>query len=81
MEVLRADFETNRRYVMPNPFRLSCPITAIGWTEDSEVGFQEMDGWTECGDTTFELLTGRHHRFIEAPPELLGILHVGLRTG
>lgn len=80
LEVLRADVDTNKRYVMPNPFRLACPITAIGWTEDNEISYQKMSGWTECGDTTFELLAGRHHRFMEAPPELLSILCSGLRT-
>jgi surfactin synthase thioesterase subunit len=80
LEVLSADVETNKRYVMPHPFRLSCPITAIGWTEDNEIPFRLMRGWQECGDTTFELLEGRHHRFIEAPPELLAVLCAGLRT-
>lgn len=45
LEVLRADVETNKRYVMPEPYRLSCPITAIGWTEDDEIPFSTMGGW------------------------------------
>jgi surfactin synthase thioesterase subunit len=78
LEVLRADVDTNKRYVMPDPFRLSCPVTAIGWTEDVEIRFDQMGGWTSCGDTTFELLPGRHHRFIEAPPELISLMCAGL---
>jgi len=80
LEVLSADVETNKRYVMPDPLRLPCPITAISWTEDDEIPHWRMTGWPECGDTTFELLPGRHHRFIEAPPELLAVLCSGLRT-
>jgi len=80
LEVLRADVETNKRYVMPDPFRLSCPITAIGWTEDDEIPYSTMGGWSACGDTTSVLLDGRHHRFIEAPPELLDLMRDGLRA-
>jgi surfactin synthase thioesterase subunit len=80
-EVLRADVETNKRYVMPDPYRLSCPISAIGWTEDVEIPHEMMSGWTACGETTFELLPGRHHRFIDAPPDLLRVLCDGLGRG
>lgn len=72
--VLRADIEVSRRYVVPDPPRLSCPITAIGWADDTEVKPAQMTGWAACGDTTFELFPGRHHRFIEAPLELLSRL-------
>lgn len=79
LEVLRADVETNKRYVMPEPFRLSCPITAIGWTEDEEMPYSTMGGWTKCGHTDSVLLEGPHHRFIEAPTELLDLMCTGLR--
>jgi surfactin synthase thioesterase subunit len=78
LEVLRVDVETNKRYIMPDPFRLSCPITAIGWTEDDEIPYATMGGWARCGDTTSVLLEGRHHRFIEAPPDLLELMCSGL---
>jgi surfactin synthase thioesterase subunit len=80
LEVLRADVDTNRRYVVPVPFRLSCPISAIGWTEDDEIPYRDMGGWAECGDTTFDLLPGRHHRFMEAPAELVELMCRGVRT-
>ncbi|MBG0816348.1 thioesterase II family protein [Planomonospora sp. ID82291] len=80
LEVLRADVETNKRYVMPEPYRLSCPITVIGWTEDDEIPFSTMGGWGECGETTSVLLDGRHHRFIEAPEDLLDVMCSGLGT-
>ena len=72
--VLRADVDASRRYVVPDPVRVSCPITAIGWTDDSEVDPRQMKGWPACGDTEFVVLGGRHHRFIDAPPELLDVL-------
>jgi surfactin synthase thioesterase subunit len=74
VNVLRADIDVSRRYIMPEPLRLSCPITAIGWSDDSEVRPSQMTGWTKCGDTTFPVFPGQHHRFIDAPPELLRIL-------
>ncbi len=78
LKVLRADVEASRCYLVPRPVRLSCPITAIGWTRDSEVRPDQMAGWPTCGDTTFELFDGRHHRFIDAPPELLETLCTGM---
>jgi surfactin synthase thioesterase subunit len=78
LEVLRADVETNKRYVVPEPYRLSCPVTAIGWTEDDEIPYATMGGWNACGDTTGVLLPGRHHRFIDAPDELLDLMSTAL---
>lgn len=80
VEVLRADVDVSRRYAVPDPLRLSCPITAIGWSEDAEVNLGQMTGWSRCGDTTFEVFGGSHRRFIEAPAELLSTLCSGLGT-
>lgn len=78
LEVLRADVETNKRYIVPDPYRLTCPITAIGWTEDDEIPYATMGGWSACGPTTSVLLPGRHHRFIEAPTDLLALMCTAL---
>jgi surfactin synthase thioesterase subunit len=80
VEVLRADVDVSRRYVVPDPSRLPLPITAIGWTDDEEVSAAHMTGWSRCGETTFEVFTGRHHRFLDAPLELLRTLSRGLGT-
>jgi len=77
LKVLRADVEMTRRYVVPEPVRLDCPITAIGWTEDNEVRPDQMGGWPACGETTSEVFAGRHLRFMDAPTELLGTLSAG----
>jgi surfactin synthase thioesterase subunit len=74
IEVLRADVETNKRYIVPDPTRLPCPITAIGWTDDTEIPHTTMGGWSVCGETVSVLLKGRHHRFIEAPEDLVDLM-------
>jgi surfactin synthase thioesterase subunit len=80
-DVLRADVDASRRYVVPDPPRVSCPITVIGWSADAEVDPARMAGWTRCGDTEFVLLDGPHHRFIDGPAELLHTLTAPLRPG
>lgn len=71
--VLRADLEANKLYHLADPPRLPGPLTAIGWTRDTEVLHTTMTGWPVCGETTFELLDGEHYTFTEAPPGLLAI--------
>jgi surfactin synthase thioesterase subunit len=77
--MLRGDVEMGRRYLVPDPPRVTCPITAIGWTDDEEVRPEQMAGWSVCGDTTFEVFDGRHERFVDAPSELLETLCAGIR--
>lgn len=79
VKVLRADVEVSRRYAVPDPARLSCPITAIGWTHDEEVSASVMGGWAACGQAAFELFPGRHHQFMTAPEKLLECLSRGVR--
>lgn len=78
VEVLAADVDTSRRYVVPDPSRTACPITAIGWADDDEVPPDRMGGWAGCGETTFTVLPGPHRRFVCAPPELLDLLVAGM---
>jgi surfactin synthase thioesterase subunit len=74
VDVLAADVDASRRYVVPDPVRVGCPITAIGWTADAEVPPGRMGGWPRCGATESVTLAGGHHRFVDAPPELLDVL-------
>lgn len=78
LDVLRADVEVSRHYVVPDPTRLACPITAIGWTDDDEVAATTMGGWDACGTTTSTVLPGHHRTFVDAPPDLLGVLSTAL---
>ena len=78
VEVMRADVDANKRYVLPDPLRLPCPVTAIGWSSDDDVPFATMGGWSRCGETTAVLLPGGHHHFTTGPAELLELLCAGL---
>lgn len=77
--VLRADVEASRRYVISDLVSVRCPITAIGWSEDTEVHPARMGGWSRCGDTDFLVLEGPHHRFIDGPDRLVRALAAALR--
>jgi len=77
--VLRHDVDVNKRYVKPDPPRLSCPITSIGWKDDSGVEPRLMDGWSRCGETETVLLDGGHYEFVGAPEELMDVLVRGVR--
>jgi surfactin synthase thioesterase subunit len=77
--ILRSDLDMSQRYVASDPGPLSCPITAIGWSEDTEVTPAQMTGWDRCGETTFRVFAGQHDRLVDAPPELVDVLCAGLR--
>jgi surfactin synthase thioesterase subunit len=79
LNVLRRDVNVNKRYVKPNPPRLPCPITAIGWTDDTGIEPRQMIGWSRCGQTESVLLKGGHYEFVGAPDALLDVLVGGVR--
>ncbi len=74
VDILQADLDMIRRYVPSEPAALPCPVTALGWSEDTEITPAQMQGWSACPDTTFTVFPGRHSRFIDAPAELIGLL-------
>jgi len=74
VDVLRTDLDMIRRYVASDPAALPCPVTAIGWSEDTDITPEQMRGWSACGDASFVVFRGQHHRFIDAPPEFVGML-------
>jgi len=78
-DILRADLDVTRHYTA-SAGPLSCPVTAIGWSEDDEVTPAQMHGWDACGDTTFVVHPGRHDRLVDAPPELVDGLARDLRA-
>jgi surfactin synthase thioesterase subunit len=73
--VMRADVDANARYVMPEPVRLPCRVSAIGWRDDVNIRPDQMTGWTECGQTVTRLLEGDHFAFLSCPPDLQAVLH------
>lgn len=69
--ILSADLDMIKRYEPSEPTSMPCPVTAIGWRDDTEVTPEQMAGWSACPDTTFVTLEGAHDRFIAAPSELM----------
>jgi surfactin synthase thioesterase subunit len=78
--ILRSDLDMGQRYVASSRGRLSCPIYALGWSDDTEVTPAQMTGWAECGDTTFLVLAGQHNRLVDAPPELMSQICRGVHA-
>lgn len=81
VRVLRSDLEAHRRFVVPDPVAVSCPITAIGWAADEDIPAERMAGWPRCGVTTDVVLPGSPDRFVEAPADLLDVIEAGLTGG
>lgn len=78
LDVLVADLDANKRYVVPAPWRLATPVTAIGWRDDTDVDHRHMTGWPQCGETSKELLDGSHHSFVAGPTALFDVFDAGL---
>jgi len=73
LRVLRADIEAHRRYTPPAPAPLGVPLTAIGWTGDTEVPLDALHGWSAYGDVRHHRLDGGHFSFLDAPPALRAV--------
>ncbi len=71
VDILQSDLDMIRRYVPSDPSAMPCPVTALGWSEDTEITPAQMRGWSACPDATFTVLLGQHSRFIDAPAELI----------
>jgi surfactin synthase thioesterase subunit len=76
--ILRADLDMSQHYVASDPGPLSCPISAFGWSDDTEVTPDQMTGWAKCGKTTLRVFPGQHNRIVDAPSDLLDELCLGL---
>ena len=78
VRVLRADVEMCFRYAPPNPEPLRCPITAISWRDDSDVGVDDMRAWDRYGTVRHHLLDGDKLTYLTAPPAMLDVLEQDL---
>lgn len=74
VDILRADVAVNGRYRKAEPVRLPCPLVAIGWSEARDVTPAQMNGWKDCGQTTFTVLSGGQYEFLAAPKDLVEVL-------
>ncbi|AOW88208.1 thioesterase II family protein [Streptomyces olivaceus] len=74
LEILQADLDANRAYHRERPVRVSCPITVIGWDEDTEVPHGLMTGWSAWGEASKHVLSGTHYTFLHLPDALRDLL-------
>lgn len=78
LDVMRADVRANANYQVPHPTPLPCPLTVIGWRDDTNVRPSLLGGWEECGPATYRLLDGDHFEFLRAPDAFLRMLAADL---
>ncbi len=70
--ILRADFAVLETYVYTQKPSFEFPITAFGGLEDQEVTLQELGGWREQTQNSFQLqLFSGDHFFIHSAQSLL----------
>ena len=81
LEILIADVKANKQYHKSAPIRLPCPITAFGWSHDTEVDPQLMGGWQDCGQTRFQVLAGEHFSFLSLPDHLKAEIRHDMEVG
>jgi medium-chain acyl-[acyl-carrier-protein] hydrolase len=76
METLRADFRLAETYRCAAETKLSCPVTALGGSEDEAVPQDELEGWREqtTGPFDFWMLPGDHFFLHTSEPMVLSIL-------
>ena len=55
LPILRADFEVNETYEYAPESPLSCPITACGGLNDTDVRREDLDAWREQTNGSFVL--------------------------
>jgi surfactin synthase thioesterase subunit len=81
VRALRADVEMCFAYQLPRPAPVSCPISAISWTDDPDVQPASMLEWEAYGQVRQHLVDGGKLTFAAAPPALLDILAGDLLDG
>lgn len=71
VDVLAKDLAANQRYE-PGPVTVPVGVTAIGWTDDTEIPMKLMGGWQDTtADCRFVELAGGHFAMLSAPEALL----------
>jgi medium-chain acyl-[acyl-carrier-protein] hydrolase len=76
LPLLRADFELIQTYQFTPDAPLSCPISAYGGTEDSELPRNRLLPWREqtTGEFSLRMLTGDHFFLRSSQTELLRLI-------
>lgn len=81
LPLLRADFELVQTYTYADAAPLSCPVTAFGGAQDTEVSREELAGWAEhtTGAFSLRMFEGGHFFLHDAQEEILRIVSRELR--
>ncbi len=80
VDLMCADVDANRSYVVSRPEPVPYAITLLGWSEDFDVPPALMKGWHAYGDRVRQVtLRGHHHSFLGAPLALIGEIAADLR--
>lgn len=80
VRVLRRDVEMCFRYAPPRPQPVRCPISAICWRDDSDVGPEDMRAWDGYGVVRHHLIDGDKLTYLAAPPALVDTLERDLTS-
>ncbi|MCU7490601.1 MAG: thioesterase II family protein [Bacteroidota bacterium] len=76
MPILRADFSVCETYTYKPVPKTDCPITVFGGLADDGISLEELEGWAEMTNSSFELnlLPGDHFYITKSEEMLLKIL-------
>ena len=76
LPMLRADFAAAETYLYRSDAPLSCPITALGGTDDDKVSPEALQGWGEhtSGGFEFHLFEGDHFFIHQRHDDVMRIL-------
>ncbi|HEX2866913.1 MAG TPA: alpha/beta fold hydrolase [Ignavibacteriales bacterium] len=76
LPILRADFSVSETYIYKPVPKTDCPITVFGGLADEGISLEELEGWAEMTNSSFELnlLPGDHFYITKSEPMLLKIL-------
>ena len=85
LPTLRADFTLSEDYRYRAATPLTCPITAFGGSQDSEVSREQLEAWSAETAVDFKLhmLAGGHFFLQSSQAELLSLIRIesGFRDG
>jgi surfactin synthase thioesterase subunit len=74
IRTLRRDLDMCYGYAPAQPAPVRCPVTAIGWSRDSDVAPAQMAAWDRYGQVSHHTLDGDKLSFIRGPQGLMDVL-------
>jgi surfactin synthase thioesterase subunit len=72
LDAFTADFRAYRAYD-PDTSPLPCHVTALAWTDDTNVRPDQVADWRQVADTDIRTLDGDHWAFLSCPDALRGV--------